>query len=60
MVLFLQGLKADVTILYLKFAGVIELTVVMIKYALVKCENGFLTLSLPLSVSARFISSAQL
>lgn len=31
MFLFLQGLKADVTVLYLKFAGVIDLNVVMIK-----------------------------
>lgn len=54
MFLFLQGLKADVTTLYLKFAGDIEFNVVMIKYALTKCENGFLTLFLPLSWLALF------
>jgi len=57
MFLFLQALKADGAILYLKFAGVIDLNVVVIKYALTKCENGFLTLSLPLSVCSCLLLS---
>lgn len=54
MFLLLQGLKADGAILYLKFAGVIDLNVVMIKYVLTKYENGFLTLSLCLSLLVSF------
>lgn len=56
MFLFLQGLKADGSVPYLKFAGVIDLNAVVRKYALTKCENGFLTLppSVCLSLPASF------
>lgn len=42
---FLQCLKVDGAICYLKFAGIIDFNGVMMRYVLTKCENGFLTLS---------------